>query len=425
MSAHERHRTRTLWLTGVLHGFTHLYGVALLPLYLRIQQDLKLTSVEPATLLVTMQGLAYFAPSYLLGVLADRWSRKKLLAVGLAINALGFIALALSPSYPLAMASVIVSGIGGSFYHPAATALIVRLFPEGRGRALGLAGIGAGIGFLFGPLYSGWRAVATGSWRAPVLELGLLGLLAAGLFSWLADEERDPLPAPAPPARHPVSEPLFPSRSLWFFFLGYSLFFSLRDFAGSAMATSSSLFLQNARGFSPKLTGLALSGIFLLSAVSNPLFGRLSDGGRRRWLSFLLVMSAILISAFPHVSGPALVPVVLGFGFFFLASYPVSEAALMESVPDSVRGRVFGLFIMIGGLAGNLSHWLVGDWVEKLGPRAALPASYLPLYAVLSGLALLSLGALPCLGRLRKRKHLGPLRAAPAPLSALHSPDAS
>ena len=56
MRAHERHRTRTLWLTGVLHGFTHLYGVALLPLYLRIQQDLKLSSVEPATLLVTVQG---------------------------------------------------------------------------------------------------------------------------------------------------------------------------------------------------------------------------------------------------------------------------------------------------------------------------------------------------------------------------------
>jgi hypothetical protein len=34
MSALERHHTRTLWLTGVLHAFTHLYQVALMPLYL-------------------------------------------------------------------------------------------------------------------------------------------------------------------------------------------------------------------------------------------------------------------------------------------------------------------------------------------------------------------------------------------------------
>lgn len=42
---HANHKTRTLWLTGMLHCFTHLYGVALLPLYLLMQRDLKLDSV--------------------------------------------------------------------------------------------------------------------------------------------------------------------------------------------------------------------------------------------------------------------------------------------------------------------------------------------------------------------------------------------
>ena len=91
--ASERHKTRTLWLCGALHAFTHVYHVALLPLYLRIQQDLNLGSVEQATLLVTVLGLAYFVPSYPLGALADRMSRKKLLAAGLAINGLGFVML--------------------------------------------------------------------------------------------------------------------------------------------------------------------------------------------------------------------------------------------------------------------------------------------------------------------------------------------
>ena len=88
--------------------------------------------------------LSYFLPGYPMGVLADRFSRKKLLGLGLAINGLGFIGLALAPSYPLALASVVIAGFGGSFFHPAATALIARLYPVNTGRALGLIGIGAG-----------------------------------------------------------------------------------------------------------------------------------------------------------------------------------------------------------------------------------------------------------------------------------------
>jgi len=62
------HRKRTLWLCGVLHGFTHLYNVALLPLYLLIQQDLHLAGIEQSTLLVTVMMASYFLPSYPMGV---------------------------------------------------------------------------------------------------------------------------------------------------------------------------------------------------------------------------------------------------------------------------------------------------------------------------------------------------------------------
>src|ERR1700743_1157560 len=124
------HKGRTLCLTGMLHCFTHLYGVALLPLYLLMQRDLKLDSVSKATALVTIMMVAYFLPSYPLGILADRMSRKKLLTCGLVINALAFVGLAFAPNYSWAFACVVLAGIGGSAYHPAATAMIARLFPQ-------------------------------------------------------------------------------------------------------------------------------------------------------------------------------------------------------------------------------------------------------------------------------------------------------
>mgnify|MGYP000474708323 CR=1 FL=1 len=364
-------------MTGALHGFTHLYGVALLPLYLQIQADLKLRGVEQATLLVSAMGLAYLLPSYPLGVMADRVSRKKLLALGLAINGLGFVALAAAPGFGWALLSVVV-------------------------------------------------AMAAGSWRVPVAEVGVAGLVAAGLFAWLADDERDRSVAGGvrvgirPRAADFLGRGLLPSAGVWVLFVAMCLAFSLRDFAGSAMGTSASLFLQNAHGFSSKYAGLALSGIFIMSALSNPLFGHLSDRGRFRWVALVLVVAAALMSVFPRVTVPWMVPVLLAYGFFFMASYPITEAALMDSVPDHVRGRIFGLSLTITGLIGNLSHWAVGGWVERLGAGAASAASYRPLFGVLSLLVLASLLALPLLRRLRRSEQTGfESRPAPSPVPSI------
>src|SRR5262245_14847238 len=139
-----RHEARTLTLISVLHGFTHVYQVALLPLYLPIQKSFNLESLGSSTFLVTVLMLAYFMPSYPMGVLADRVSRKKLLTLGLAINALGFVGLSWAPNYAAALVAMVVAGFGGSFFHPAATALIAGLFPAKTGRALGIIGMGAG-----------------------------------------------------------------------------------------------------------------------------------------------------------------------------------------------------------------------------------------------------------------------------------------
>src|SRR5438034_3799316 len=99
MNTGEAHKVRTLWLCGALHAFTHIYQVALMPLYLPIQRDLKLASVERPTLLVTALMFAYFLPSYGIGALADRLSRRKLLATGLMINGVGYVGLSFAPNY--------------------------------------------------------------------------------------------------------------------------------------------------------------------------------------------------------------------------------------------------------------------------------------------------------------------------------------
>jgi len=308
--------------------------------------------------------------------------------------------------------------------------MVARLFPGSTGKALGLVGIGAGVGFFVGPIYAGWRAgmlepvLGPAAWRRPVLELGILGIVVAALFMWLADNERpapanertlhpDPLPLgrgegePPTLAKERKKVPagqLFPTPALWFFFLAYCLAFSVRDFAGASMGSLSSLFLQKARNFDPQWTGLALSGIYVAATISNPLFGSLSDGGRKRWIMLALVAAAVMVVVFPRVPSRWMIPVLVVYGFFFMASYPMTEAALMESVPDAVRGRVFGLFVMGGGVIGNLSHWAVGVKVKQLGAAAQSVNAYLPIYTAVALLILVSLTGLLCLHAIQRRE---------------------
>ena len=87
-----------------------------------------------------------------------------------------------------------------------------------------------------------------------------------------------------------------------------------------------------------------------------------------------------------------------------MASYPIVETAVMESVHQSVRGRAFGFFITIGGVVGNLAHWLMGVVVERLGARANLASAYYPIYGTLAIFIVLSLLGLPLMHRLRREE---------------------
>jgi MFS family permease len=261
-----------------------------------------------------------------------------------------------------------------------------------------LVGIGASVGFFCAPLYVGWRAAHEG-WRAPILEIGAAGLVVAAVFGLLA--EKDQLPRPRADAPQPTSTGATPLP--WACLAAASLLLSLRDFAGSATSSLASLFLQKAHQFNPSATGLALSAIFLPGIISNPLFGHLSDRSRTRSLALVLVVSAAAMMLLPYAPKSWVVPLLLVYGFFFMSSFPMVEAAVVMSAPEQVRGRVFGVFLTVGGLIGSLGHWFSGVWVRNLGERADQAQSYVGVFGVLAMLVIGALGALPFVRAMRRQ----------------------
>ncbi len=393
-SSIQRRELRTLCGVGMLHAFTHVYHVALMPLYLMIHEDLKSGSMDHTTFLMTAMMTAYFIPSYWVGALADRMDRRKLLGTGLLINGAGFAAFSQVDSYIGAVLCMVVSGIGGSFYHPAATAMIADQFPQREGKAFGLVGIGASIGFLIGPVYSGWRAsanetlIGAAAWRGPVMELGVAGVIAGLLFLWLAPKDCPGRNAPHTSPDRPQNK--WMSSGIFVVLILTALAFSLRDFTGFGMGSLGSLFLQKAHGWSVQETGFALSMIFIGTIISNPVFGTLSDKRRFSWLAGVLVIAGCLVTTFPLLPSSFIMPALFIYGFFFIASYPMVEAALMEAAPVAYRGRISGLFVLVGGLIGNLAHWILGWRVENLGSEAGQMSAYQSSFTTLGCLVVIS-----------------------------------
>src|SRR5688500_3333292 len=185
----------TLVLCTILHAFTHAYGTLLVPLYLLMVSDLRLRGVSYASAVVTVYGIVYCLGSYGAGVMADRYNRKALLGIGLLGNALAITAMGLTRQYELIMLFGVLAGVFGTLFHPAANALVPAHYPKSPGMAIGLLGVGSGLGFFAGPQYAGWRAqtaqwsfAEVANWQRPLVEAGIAGIIVGIVFLFVARE---------------------------------------------------------------------------------------------------------------------------------------------------------------------------------------------------------------------------------------------
>jgi len=386
----------------VLHLFTHAYGAMLVPLYLLIQKDLQLPGVKYAALLVTVYGVAYNACSYAAGMLADRANRRDLLGWGLAINAVGIALMGLTRRYELLIALAVLCGLAGTLFHPAANALVTSHFHRSPGMAIGMLGIGSGLGFFLGPQYAGWRAVHAGwrfasiaNWQRPCVELGIAGVVCAIGFLLLARE--------APGEHHSRPEPRPLGRRIRWTMLAIAGTLGARDFVGIAALTLTSIYLQRAQGLDAAAAGFIVGAMMLIGVVANPLAVWMTPGRRRLpALGVTMVLSGTIICTVPLLARAWILPVLCAFEACHLGTFAMSDAAILERIAPELRGRVIGLFLTIAGTAASLSPWVMGFWTDSFGAQGAVPSTYHLPYIVLGLMMLFSTLCIPLVAMLGK-----------------------
>src|SRR5262245_58598148 len=151
-----------------------------------------LTTVEWVVLayVLTITGLLLT-----LGRLADRWGRRRVYGLGLALFTLASALCAAAPGARALIAPRTLQGLGAAMMTANSAALLIVSFPPGeRGRALGAFGAAVGAGLALGPPLGG--ALVQLSWRWIFVVNLPLGLLALALLPRR-------LPADPPPVHGP------------------------------------------------------------------------------------------------------------------------------------------------------------------------------------------------------------------------------
>ncbi|MFI2370758.1 MFS transporter [Streptomyces sp. NPDC018833] len=336
--------------------------------------------VGTAGWLLTAYAFTYAVLGPVMAALTARWPRRTLFLAGFAVFTTGNLVTAFAPAFGVALAARALAGFGGAMVTPAAVAAATALAPpERRGRAIaavmtGLSAataLGAPIGTAIGSL--------TGNWRATMLFVSALGVLAAAGTALLLP----PIPTPpAVPLRTRVA-PLADRRiglTLLTTFLVYTGLYTVYSFIGES--------LDRATGGSGT-TLAALLFVWGLAATAGTLgSGRLIDRfGNRRIINAAITVAAVDFALLPWTSAhlPSAIAALLlwgvcGWGLLapqthrLITAMPAA-APLLTGLASAMVYVGVSVAPLVGqtGMAWFGPHWLgpVGAAFIALGLGAA------------------------------------------------------
>ncbi|PYY08830.1 MAG: MFS transporter [Acidobacteria bacterium] len=328
--------------------------------------------------LTTVFLIFYTLAAPVMGPLADRYSRRLIVALGAFAWSGVTLLTAFVHSYDSLLIRHTLVGVGEASFVTISPTFVADLFPESRrGRVLGVFYLAIPVGFALGYLVGGYFGTRYG-WRAPFYVGGGPGFLLAALMLFMPEPERgrfDTLretPERASVlglARNPA-------------FLTATLGMAMMTFAQGGLLVWMPTFLSRMRGYSlldaNQLFGYIIAADGMIAAL---LGGWLGDLWLRRTKSAYYLVSAasmglgipiMMIALFDR--GPAMVPGIALAGFLLLLNTAPLNAAIINSVGAHIRATAIAVNLFVIHFLGDaFSPWLIG----KVSDRSSLESGFI------------------------------------------------
>jgi MFS family permease len=302
------------------------------------------------------------------GLMLDRYSIKKIMAVNMAIVALGTFIFAFAHSMNTIILARFISGIMMSFGLIACLKLASLWFPPQK-MAL-VSALVITVGMVGGIVAQSPLSMLIESfgWRNALLVLGVLGVFLTFLFIAVVHSPEE--------EKTTVKNDISVWKSLYLiskekqnWFAG--LFTSLLNLPVALLGALFGMpFLTQIYKISPMHAGSILSMIFLGMIFGSPVFGAISDNIKKRKTPMLIgsFLCLFFVCCFIYISD---LPISVLYALFFLIGFTSGAQSLgypvvAESNPMKVSGSALSLAaILIMGIGYGLGLPLVG-WLLDL-----------------------------------------------------------
>jgi len=362
------------------HGGVDWGGASLWVLAPAIALSMGLSPAQVG-LLFTVKGLGAALAYLPAGLAGDAVRRRgRLMLSTLWWVAVAQLAASVAPGYWLVGIFLAIAGAGAASWHPVAMGTMVHRMPDRRAFALAIHGIGGTLAEVMAPLsvgfllsFFGWRQVLRVS-TIPAVVMGILFLRLSRMVG--SSAHTSPFGFEA---RHLPKVLLRPA------VLGILLVLILHNMSIIALMSMTPLYLQNVRGFSPGLTGVAFALFVVAGAVLAPVAGRISDRRGRKPIALFGLLGGSgcvwLISVAPGTLGVFVALIATG---LTLISVRVVLMATALEVVGRRESTVIGLLFAASEGAGAGGAALAGLVGNTSLAMALVLAS---LLALASGLA--------------------------------------
>ncbi|MFI6520857.1 MFS transporter [Spirillospora sp. NPDC050679] len=373
------------------------------------------------------QDLQWVLESYMLvfagllltaGSLSDRYGRRRVMVVGLAVFGVASLAAPLATSPALLIAARVAMGVGGALVMPSTLSILITVFTDAgeRRKAMAVWGAAAMLGLVGGPVLGGALIAAQG-WEAVFLiNVPIAGLAVVAALA-LMPESRGPVTRPDPVGAvlsmvgmsalvwtvnelaHGISWPAlaltvvaltafvvwelrtpFPMVPLGLFrdrdFAGGSLSLTLVQIGNGGLLLVLTQYLQFGLGYTPTQAGLA----FIPMAAASLIFNGIGVGMGARFGNRAVAVSGMVVMAagFGLLAVSSENPATLVVAQFVLGAggglaMPSAVATLMGAIPADQAGVGSALNDTIQQAGAALGVAALGSLATS-GYATAMPA---------------------------------------------------